>query len=78
MFCQYQYYRWDTKELQAAVKHSEDIYKCEEMTDCPYTGTTLITKIPWESHNPAIEEDRETDSEEESETAGRPDFPGCG
>ena len=46
MFCQYQYYR-NTKELQRAVDHTNDRYQCKEMSDCPYTGTTLINKIPW-------------------------------
>ena len=47
MFCQYQYYRWNTEELQTAVAHSDGKYQCEEMSDCPYTGTTVINKIPW-------------------------------
>ena len=47
MFCQYQYYRWNTEELQTAVSHSDGKYQCKEMSDCPYTGTTLIEKIPW-------------------------------
>ena len=47
MFCQYQYYRWNTEELQTAVAHSDGKYQCEEMSDCPYTGTTIINKIPW-------------------------------
>ena len=47
MFCQYQYYRVDIEQLQTAVDHSDEKYQCEEMSDCPYTGTTLINKIPW-------------------------------
>ena len=31
MFCQYQYYRY-TEQLQAAVAHSDENYKCEEMS----------------------------------------------
>ncbi len=27
--------------------HSDENYKCKEMTDCPYTGTTVINNIPW-------------------------------
>ena len=30
-----------------AVDHSDKEYQCEEMSDCPYTGTTLIQKTPW-------------------------------
>ena len=33
--------------LQAIVDHSDEKYKCEEMSDCPYSGTTIINKIPW-------------------------------
>ena len=29
------------------VDHSDEKYRCEEMSDCPYTGTTIINKIPW-------------------------------
>ena len=48
MFCQYQYYRkWDSKKLQTAVAHSDEKYQCKEMSDCPYTGTTVMEKIPW-------------------------------
>ena len=47
MFCQYQYYREDTEELQTMVAHSDENYKCCEMSDCPYTGTTLINNIQW-------------------------------
>ena len=43
MFYQYQYCREFTERLQTAVDHSDEKYQC----DCPYTGTTLINKIPW-------------------------------
>ena len=33
-------------------------YQCEKMSDCPYTGTTLINKIPWEDC-PALKESEE-------------------
>ena len=48
MFCQYQYYR-ETKKLQAALDHTHRSYTCKKIlsSDCPYTGTTLINKIPW-------------------------------
>ena len=52
----------DTKELQTAVAHSDDKYQCERMSDCPYTGTTVINKIPW-GNCPAVE-DGETEEEE--------------
>ena len=29
------------------VDHSDEKYKCKKMSDCPYTGTTIINKIPW-------------------------------
>ena len=45
MFCQY--YREDTDKLQAIVDHSKKSYKCEKMSACPYTDTTIINKIPW-------------------------------
>ena len=49
MFCHYQYYRrrlfndW----LQSAVAHSDEKYQCKEMSDCPYTGTNILQKVPW-------------------------------
>ena len=36
-----------TRELQTAVAHSDEKYQCEEMSDCPYTGTTVINREPW-------------------------------
>ena len=29
------------------MDHSDKKYKCEEKTDCAYTGTNIINKIPW-------------------------------
>ena len=29
------------------VEDSDEKYKCKEMSACPYTGTTIINKIPW-------------------------------
>ena len=29
------------------MDHSDEKYNCEEKTDCAYTGTTIINKIPW-------------------------------
>ena len=48
MFCHYQYYRqWDVYKLQSAVDHSDEKYQCKEMSDCPYTGTNILQKVPW-------------------------------
>ena len=65
MFCQYQYYREETKQLQAALHHNDESYQCW-MSDCPYTGTTLINKIPW-GDCPAGEEQGETEADTDSE-----------
>ena len=73
MLCQYQYYR-STKELKTAVAHSDEKYQCEEMSDCPYTGTTVIEKEPWGDWPAGQEEDTEeedTDSEDEDLAAQR-------
>ena len=48
MFCQYQYYRVNTRVLQAAVAHSDEKYKCKKMSECPYTGTKVVIKQQWE------------------------------
>ena len=40
------YYRLYTAELQSAVDHSKKNYQCE-MSACPYTGTSIIQKLPW-------------------------------
>ena len=48
MFCHYQYYRgWITDTLQSAVDHSDEKYQCKKMSDCPYTGTNILQKVPW-------------------------------
>ena len=49
MMCSFQHYsEWrDNQEFQAMVDHSDEKYKCEQKSDCPYTGTTIINKIPW-------------------------------
>ena len=41
------------------MDHSDEKYQCKKMSDCPYTGTTVIEKIPWGDW-PAGEEDAET------------------
>ena len=33
--------------MLCALNHSDERYECEKMSACPYTGTTLIEKIPW-------------------------------
>ena len=50
-------YYWNTRntpvlktqvlKLKAIVDHSDEEYKCAEMSDCSYTGTNIINKIPW-------------------------------
>ena len=29
------------------MDHSDKKYRCEKMSDCSYTGTNIINKIPW-------------------------------
>ena len=62
MSCKYQYYRWYTEKLQAMVNHSDESYNCEEMSACPYTGTSIINKIPWGDGTANVDE---SDSEGE-------------
>ena len=38
------------------VNHSDESYNCKEMSDCPYTGTTIINKIPWGDCPAGVEE----------------------
>ena len=66
MFCQYQYYRYIIEELQKALDHSNKNYQCEEVSDCSYTGTTIITKIPWDDGKIEKPEETETFSEAEN------------
>ena len=48
MFCHYLYYRErHTDKLQSTVDHSDEKYQCKEMSDCPYTGTNILQKVPW-------------------------------
>ena len=48
MFCHYLSYReLFTDKLQSAVAHSDEKYQCKEMSDCPYTGTNILQKVPW-------------------------------
>ena len=70
MFCQYKYYRIDTEKLQTMVDHSDERYQCKKISDCPFTGTTVINNIPWGDW-PAGENDGETSGEEDSEREDR-------
>ena len=63
MFCQYQYYREDNEQLRTVVDHSNKNYKCKKMSDCPYTGTTLINNIPWGDWPGWVWSPQETDQE---------------
>jgi len=54
----------NTEKLQTAVAHSDDKYQCK-MSDCSYTGTTLINNIPWAGE--AVET-KEEDQAEVSDT----------
>ena len=47
--------------LQAIVDHSDEKYKCKKMSACPYTGTTIINKIPWTGEKD--QEDSKSNSE---------------
>ena len=51
------------------VAHSDEKYQCEEMSDCPYTGTTLINKKPWEDWpaGQGDEESADTNNKKDSE-----------
>ena len=62
MFWQYQCYRKNTEQLQTAVAHSDEKYQCEKMSDCPYTGTTVINNIPWVDW-PAVETEEKPGAE---------------
>ena len=46
--------------MQAAVDHSDEKYRCDKTSDCPFTGTTIINKIPW-ADCPAEEDNGETE-----------------
>ena len=45
------------------MNHSDESYNCEEMSPCPYTGTTIINKIDWGDW-PAGETQEEDQAEE--------------
>ena len=51
------------------MAHSDEKYKCERFSDCPYTGTTPINKKPWGDW-PA----GETDESEEEDQAEKSDI----
>ena len=62
MLCQYQYYRRNIEQLKTAVAHSDEKYQCKRSPDCPYTGTTVINKIPWVDW-PAVETEEKPGAE---------------
>ena len=70
MFCQYQYYRYNTEQLQTAVDHSDEKYQCKKMSDCPYIGTTVVNKIPWGDW-PVGESDQSDDSDSASDASSQ-------
>ena len=37
--------------------HSDERHQCKAMSDCPYTGSTIITKIPWADYTDDKEEE---------------------
>ena len=41
------------------MDHTDVDHQCQAMSDCPYTGTTVINKTPWADW-PAGEDDEET------------------
>ena len=40
-----------------AVDHSDKKYHLKEMSDYPYTGSAIITKIPWTDYTDDKEEE---------------------
>ena len=65
MFCNYLdiYYRSDTQVLQSAVDHSKKNYQCKKMSACPYTGTSIIHKIPWSGQAGAKQDEDQDDDD---------------
>ena len=52
------------------MDHSDEKYQCKKMSDCPYTGTTVINKIPWGDF-PAGKEPAAQEMKENVELAGK-------
>ena len=50
------------------VAHSDENYKCKKMSDCPYTGITVINKEPWGDCSAVVEDGENEESEEGDET----------
>ena len=48
------------------MDHTDKSYQCKKMSDCPYTGTTVINKIPWDDGKIEKPEETETFSEAEN------------
>ena len=52
------------------MAHSDGKYQCKKMSDCPYSGTTVINKIPWGDF-PAGKEPAAQEMKENVELAGK-------
>ena len=48
------------------LDHKYKSYQCKKKSDCPYTGTTVINKIPWDDGKIEKPEETETFSEAEN------------
>ena len=47
-------------QLKTILDHSDEKYQCKEMSDCPYTGTTLIDMEPWGDWPPGEDESEDS------------------
>ena len=51
----------NTEMLQCAVDHSDENYLCEDFSAyCPFTGTCLVTKLPWAGETDQVKFDDST------------------
>ena len=57
------------------VAHSDCKYQCKEMSDCPYTGTTVIEKIPWAGEAGANQEEDLVEESDTNKEDGLPKYP---
>ena len=70
-FLIYVFYSENTEKLQKAGDHSDSNYECEQISDCPYTGCTIINKIPWgdwPAGEPELSEDSDGEEEDNEES----------
>ena len=53
------HYKRDTSVLNSLILHQQTDYKCRRMSDCPYTGKTLLEKreLPLLPPNPTLDKD---------------------